>query len=366
MKKKIIYISRSQIFSRLDINLLDNLAQFYDINAISIFNNKEKIKNSLFENNYLYFVTNSNFFFRTRRYIWFLCKIIKFTKQNNADLYYIVIFRLAFLLALLFPQKKFLLRLYTSNVSKNVIRNYIEDNITVFNCIFFKNIICGSSWIQKKFRIKPSKVYIIGPGGWGYESISTTNKSFNSLLLIYIGTLTNRNVEQTIKGFYRFYEEYKGKIDIQYTIMGTGHSEDVDKLKKNIEKYKLDNVVKYLGWVNDEIVKKYFDICNVGISYVPITSYYNNVEVTKTFEYIFSGIPVIATETNENKKVINEKNGILIQDNPDSFYLGLKEFYKRRHKFNSKNIRETCKNFSRNNAIKKQVNMIEEIINKGN
>jgi len=42
--------------------------------------------------------------------------------------------------------------------------------------------------------------------------------------------------------------------------------------------------------------------------------YYDCQPATKTFEYILSGMVCIATSTYENKKLINNINGVLCND----------------------------------------------------
>jgi hypothetical protein len=56
------------------------------------------------------------------------------------------------------------------------------------------------------------------------------------------------------------------------------------------------------------------------VSFVPITPWYNNQPPTKTFEYLLAGLPVIATKTHENEKVLkDEPLSELINDDVDSF-----------------------------------------------
>lgn len=91
---------------------------------------------------------------------------------------------------------------------------------------------------------------------------------------------------------------------------------------------------------------KKYSRCNVGVSYIPQTAYYDHQPPTKTFEYLLAGMPVLATSTTENKKVINETNGILIQDNPDSFSKGLAILSDRLPSFDSLKIRKNSLAYS--------------------
>jgi len=87
---------------------------------------------------------------------------------------------------------------------------------------------------------------------------------------------------------------------------------------------------------------------NVGVSYVPITPYFDVQPPTKTFEYLLAGMPVIATRTKENEKVINEYNGVLIDDTPEDFRNGLALLYERisANKFTSSRIIESSESYT--------------------
>jgi glycosyltransferase involved in cell wall biosynthesis len=76
------------------------------------------------------------------------------------------------------------------------------------------------------------------------------------------------------------------------------------------------------------------------VSYVPITEYFHFQPVTKTYEYLMAGLPVIATSTFENQKIIDEKNGILIEDNAFAFSAALSKIINLMDTYNSSFIRE--------------------------
>jgi nucleoside-diphosphate-sugar epimerase len=77
------------------------------------------------------------------------------------------------------------------------------------------------------------------------------------------------------------------------------------------------------GFNRGRVEHIYFDIHNIGVSYIPMLKCFDNQPPTKTFEYLLSGMPVIATATNANKDIINDVNGVLINDNSEEVYNGL-------------------------------------------
>jgi len=68
---------------------------------------------------------------------------------------------------------------------------------------------------------------------------------------------------------------------------------------------------------------------------------FDSQPVTKTFDYLLAGMPVIATATSENKIVINENNGVLIDDTIEGFASGVEEVIIKKDRYKSQTIRET-------------------------
>ena len=94
-----------------------------------------------------------------------------------------------------------------------------------------------------------------------------------------------------------------------------------------------------------------------------MTKYFDNQPPTKTYEYLVSGLPVIATGTKENAKILNDSCGVLIDDNEVSFALGLQAIVSKRKTFNSAKIRNMYQENLWENIVNNNLkNYIEELI----
>ena len=113
----------------------------------------------------------------------------------------------------------------------------------------------------------------------------------------------------------------------------------------------LSETVRFLGRKKYTDLPSYFDECNIGVTYVPLTSYYEYQPVTKLFEYMLSGMPVIATSTYENKLIVNNINGVLINDTVEDFCNGLMTIYNQRKSFNSSEIRKSVESYTWGNIV---------------
>ena len=118
-----------------------------------------------------------------------------------------------------------------------------------------------------------------------------------------------------------------------------------------ITKYDANDCIHLIGKVPHDKLSTYFDLSNVGLSFVPITEYYNDQPPTKTYEYCLSGICCIATATRINKNLINKRNGILIDDTVESIKKGIEYFWTNREKFNSTEIRNSLQECTWKNIV---------------
>ncbi len=177
----------------------------------------------------------------------------------------------------------------------------------------------------------------------GADTISTKQKCFNSLKLLYVGTLNNRRIIDTVKAVHKIVQQ-DTSCDIHYDIVGDG--EEMSELAKYIEDNELSKYIKIWGRIRHQDLSPLFDKCNIGVSYIPIEDYYQFQPPTKTYEYIFSGLYVIATKTFENAKIVSHENGVLIDDNVESFVNALYFIDEIKSTINSNSIRESLKMYS--------------------
>ncbi len=266
---------------------------------------------------------------------YFFCKE-QITKYDY-DLIIVHLERFCFFLPLIIRNKNIALQLFTSSVKKHRILNSVFDFEKKVSIFFFKKIIIGTEWMKEKFHLYKKKTVV---SRWGTAPISTKLKAFDGLRLLYIGTLTNRNIHETIEGLYLFLKLYGKKIEVSYDIIGSGNNQHVEEIKKKIKDYRLENIVKLHGYLNDDEIQYYFDNCNIGIAYIPITNYFTNVIATKLDEYLTSGMAVIATNTNENKNQMKKEFGVLVDDNHEAFAQGLLDIVTNLNTYDSRIIME--------------------------
>lgn len=281
------------------------------------------------------------------RYYYFMQSILKASsKIDQNKTIFVVYFRFAFLLKIFLSCRNIILDIRTLSVNKYHLIRFFENLLLQFNILFFNKISVISDCIAKKLFLKNYNVLPLGS-----EIISKTIKNDGKLKLLYVGTLYNRKIENIVKAVVLVQKKNK-EIISSLDIFGTGKLNEIRKLEFEIKKNNLTKIIKYHGYKNHKEIKSYFDFCNVGISYVPIKSYYDCQPPTKTFEYVLSGMYCIATSTKSNGELINKNNGILTNDDFFSFSESIIKTFHNIKKINFSNIRKTLEN-----------NKWEEIVN---
>lgn len=233
------------------------------------------------------------------------------------------------LLTKVFPSRNIILDVRTLSVSQNEdVRMRQNQHLTALKQQF-KTCTVISEGVGETI----GKPYVLLP--LGAESLSDVEKDFASMKLFYIGTFNGRSLSVFIKGLARYQKESGNHCT--FDIVGGGDIEEEKAIGDTIESSDVYGVTLH-GYLNHDEAVHLFDCCNIGVCYVPVTEYYQYQPPTKLYEYLLSGMVCLATNTYSNAEVINDRNGIVIEDDEDSIVRGLFELEKRLSSFNSKDI----------------------------
>ncbi len=342
-KKKLLIVNRAQFGYHIDTYYYCKyLRGSFDITYLGWDYQKPYIQ---LENINIIYVSRK--YSKVIRYFNFLFKCISESRKNY-NLVFINYFPLCILVKYLSSNKKHVVDVRTGYIEENHFKLKLLNSILSWETGLFENITIISSSLASKLRLNKNKLKIIPLGA---DIISNKNKSFDTMKLIYVGTFHLRNIEKSIFGFARFYKENKLSIKMNYIIIGDGYNEEDKYFEEIIKQAGLEGIVRVVGPVKHENLKHYFDEQNIGVSFIPMTPYFDCQPPTKTFEYMLSGMPVIATSTYENMRLIDNNNGVLIQDNEDSFYNGLNELAYNKKLYDSNAIRKFCKKYTWKNIV---------------
>lgn len=259
----------------------------------------------------------------------------------------VVYFQYCEILKKIFPRKRMLLDIRTLAVNPDPkARRNANDRIKVA-CKIYGKVSVISKGVGDELGLNNAFILPLGS-----DVISSELKDYTKAInLLYVGTLNNREIDKTILGTFTFITK-NPDIPLHYSIIGYGKPEEEEKIRDLIRINNLEKHIHFIGRVNHSGLHQFFKESNVGVSFVPITSYFNFQPPTKTFEYSLSGLFCIATKTYANAEVIDKRNGYLIEDSSDDFCRALNYFWEKRFEIDYDEVSKSLKDYSWSNLVK--------------
>jgi glycosyltransferase involved in cell wall biosynthesis len=296
--------------------------------------------------------------------LMFIRQLAKILNSNRFDILLLVYFPSISILSLLKTGKTpILLDVRSGTISASHIVTFCKDIMIFLERLCFTHYSVISEGVRKKLFF-PKSSYILPLGA---EELNTNRvfRDTQALNLIYIGTLRYRDIDKTILGLKKFIDNNPDVI-INYLIISNTDYQKYPTIQRSVNELHLEPYIKMTGYVPYHKLPDYLKIANVGISFIPIIPKFDHQPPTKTFEYLLAGIPVIATATNANKQIINDTNGVLIQDTPESFALGIEKILHNFQYYDSHKIKQSICDYKWEAIVSKLEIQIENIIDKYN
>jgi len=344
-KDSIFIITHNQFGYQTDFyNYCKYLLPYYKIQYICLDQGKEKLT---LQGISITYIISSKINLLTLLHLIFY--IIKTIKKNKPTIVLMKYLPLCSLVNISSGNTKCIMDVRTASVSRNPLLNFINDTILYCEYRLFKHSIVLSRDIKERLFLNRATVIPLGA-----DIIDPSEKNFDNFRLLYVGTLNNRDIEKTIFGL-KIFVNKNPKIDIKYTIIGHGNIDACQKIVDAIKINGMDDIIEYRGAIPFNKLYLPFKQNNIGISFIPMTIYYDKQPPTKTYEYLMSGMPVIATKTTANMQIINKTSGMLIDDTPESFAEGLEEIVKNRNNYSSKLIRNMYMENTWKNIVTKKL-----------
>ena len=345
MNPKLLFVYPNQFGYHTDsYKYCEHLKDAFDISYMCFDQGFERMTLSHVKVIYLPYNTG-----KIKRLIYFYSSLIRLTLELKFEVLFTVQFKLCFIIGLCARSKVKVLDYRSGDLSSSILKRSLKNILMRFDALFFRHITVISKGVRDLLFLNKNRTLILPLGA---DVISSKVRSFERLDLLYLGTLSLRNIDQTIKGVALFLDKNKEMSHLfSYTIIGFGNKMEEEEINSIIERMNLSGTVRFLGRKIYTDLPYYFDECNIGVTYVPLTSYYEYQPVTKLFEYMLSGMPVIATNTYENKLIVNNINGVLINDTAEDFCNGLMTIYNQRKSFNSSEIRKSVESYTWGNIV---------------
>jgi Glycosyl transferases group 1 len=330
-KRKILFVNGVQFgyFTNTYYHAI-YLKPYFDVTYLCFDQNKPRIdENGI---NVIY-VNGRNKLFRRLK---FSRSVIN--RSGDFDIIAVSYYRSAYFIGLFSRSAFKILNIFTGNLSVNYVVRSFNNLVLYINSLFFDRITVLSENLAALLKLPGHKTYIVPGGGL---AIGESPKIYNKIHLLYLGMLPKRNIELTIDGYRLFYDKYSSDINCHYDIIGKGDRKTEQTIRQHIIKNGLKDSVQFHGRVATNMLPPFFNNATIGVCFIPQTPYYDFQPPTKLFEYAFSGLINIATNTSENKLFITPVNGEICEDNAESFFFALERLYRSLHNFDEQKIRNS-------------------------
>lgn len=277
-----------------------------------------------------------------------LSAILQELRTGTYDIAFVIYFRFCSFLPLMWHRGTIILDIRTGYVRSSALFRLLYNAFLRVESLFFSEITIISDSLRRNLWFRKHEVHIL-PLGADLESLPS--KEFKDLRLLYVGTFNYRHIARTVKGFDLFLTSTGSDTRAIYDIVGFGTEEEEAEIHRAIEQSRHAASIRFHGRVARNNLKSFLEKANVGVSFIPMLKKYDAQPATKTFEYLLAGMPVIATATKENQKVIDESNGVLIDDTAEGFRDGLKTLLSRIASLDSAKIKADSSKYSWQNII---------------
>jgi glycosyltransferase involved in cell wall biosynthesis len=259
-------------------------------------------------------------------------------KNISPQLVHVFHFRWSFLLPVItFFAYRFLLDVRTVHVvnkkGRHSITTPLKNLLTWFESWFYRYAIALTPSIKRMLSPSYKNIPVI-PLGANLQKFNAPGKpdirrqvrqdegfKDTHIVFFYSGTLNPvRKIDITIQAF----AELCKAIDNVYFVLAGDDKDNphiIGKLADLARSLGVKDKVYFKGFVQYEPLIKYHQAFDIGLCFVPQTTYYDDQPPTKLFEYMAAGLVVIATGTSANRQVITDQvNGFICNDDVESLW----------------------------------------------
>lgn len=346
MKKNKLLIIQPQPFGSLTDSLkwCEYLKDKYEITVICQNTKKEKPITNGFHVKYL-----KSFGNRQMRGLLFAIQCILNIALFKGSIL-IVYFEHCNIFKLIFPWKKMIVDIRTLSTSLNPKLRQEADIQLTKGIQTFDKISIISLKLLNRLNIPANCKTPIYELPLGADIIEFQNKDYSELKLLYVGGLFGRDIDKTIIGISTFLKKHPN-ISLRYTIIGIERHNEIQDLKQLTHKLGIESYINFIPRLPHPQLTEYFQNYNIGVSFIPVTEYFNLQPPTKTFEYILAGMICLATNTEANKDIITPQNGILHNDTAEDFANALEHVSAHISDYEPHAIQNSLTNYSWKNIV---------------
>jgi glycosyltransferase involved in cell wall biosynthesis len=287
---------------------------------------------------------------KLQRYASFIFNALKIVRQHPRNgVVFVEYFPLCALFALLGGRRKnMVVDIRTGYVRSGGITRTLVNGLLTAETACFAHVTVISDSLRQFLGISGRKAHIVPLGA---DAVAIADKEFKSFRLFYVGSLDYRHIDETVRGLDMFLARHPEAPVEGYDIVGFGSPEEEKKLRTAINGARHARNINFHGRIPNTQLGPFLENCNVGVAFIPGEKHYQVQPATKVFEYLLAGMVVIATQTYENARVIDDSNGVLSNDTAEGFAEGLEKLMEKGESYKSPLIRAGIGEYAWNRIV---------------
>ena len=276
---------------------------------------------------------------KVKRYVSFLRESLAIIRRQPADaVIFVEYFPLCALLALFGGHRgRMVMDIRTGYVRRGGIVRAVFNGLLTLEALCFRHVTVISDSLRRFLSLPERSAHIVPLGA---DAVQVADKEFSRLRLFYVGSLENRNIDKTVRGLELFMSRHPDAPIEGYDIVGFGPAGEEERLRTAMREAGHARDIVFHGRIPSTQLGPFLSSCNVGVAFIPGDKHYQVQPATKIFEYLLAGMVVIATQTYENTRVIDDSNGVLTDDTAEGFSAGLEKLMEKRMSFKSPAIKD--------------------------
>lgn len=148
---------------------------------------------------------------------------------------------------------------------------------------------------------------------------------FRNNWMTYMGQILEDkdNILNIIEAFHLIKDDYPA---LSFHIFGKGDIQSIEKIKKMVAKYRLEDRILLEGFADNAKVPEIMMTSKIMVSSQPYNKRVEGVLSTKLAEYIASGTPTVLCDVGANRDYISNKDCFFVSpDNPQEYAITLKK-----------------------------------------
>ncbi len=247
-------------------------------------------------------------------------------------------------------------------------RRILQSKVSIFfHCLFMDKVVIQSRELMQQLPgIRGLFKACLIPTGFDPDTIAPKNTRArmrirgklsipeDHIVPVFVGSIQKKR--KLGKLIHAFDEVLRVRKKVTPVIIGDGDA--LDAMIALAEFLGVRDRIRFTGRVHHDHLAEYLSAADIAVSYVPMNELFHYSPAVKTYEFLAMGLPLIATATVSNRRVVkNRHNGLLVPDGPRDLARGLLELVDNkdlRQKI-ARNARASVEGFSFERIVREEI-----------